>query len=220
MNNRRARTPLTLEAIVTGPSDFSRRAARLFPNDSERIREISKTYIALRYASEPAAIILDRFAKEVRAFAGHGVDARLFLDSVAPAFSHRKGQVRRIPNRTGSAYESDIGRWLPDKIFFRNWILCTFLLPIDVYDPPASAIVKQLDAVNSARERLRIVRVMTRFIDAPDVSDVSELFSASGNFLFERSVLGNIRFHAGDESIYVQHLRCKTVTCARLYGRD
>jgi transglutaminase-like putative cysteine protease len=55
-----------------GPSDFSRRAAELLPNESKRIRQISNTYIALRYAPEPAAISLDRFAKEVRAFAGHG----------------------------------------------------------------------------------------------------------------------------------------------------
>src|SRR6266487_455675 len=104
MNNRRARTPLTLEAIVTGSSDFSRRASRLFPNDSERIREISKTYIALRYASEPAAIILDRFAKEVRAFAGHGGDARLFLDSVAPAFPQRREHVRLLLNYSVSTF--------------------------------------------------------------------------------------------------------------------
>jgi protein-glutamine gamma-glutamyltransferase len=55
-----------------GPSDFSRRAAQLLPNESERIREISDAYIALRYAPEPPAISLDRFAKEVRSFAGHG----------------------------------------------------------------------------------------------------------------------------------------------------
>jgi protein-glutamine gamma-glutamyltransferase len=52
-----------------GPSDFSRRAALLLPDESERIRQISNTYIALRYAPEPAAIALDRFAKEVRTFA-------------------------------------------------------------------------------------------------------------------------------------------------------
>jgi protein-glutamine gamma-glutamyltransferase len=52
-----------------GPSDFSRRAALLLPDESERIRQISNTYIALRYAPEPAAIALNRFAKEVRAFA-------------------------------------------------------------------------------------------------------------------------------------------------------
>jgi transglutaminase-like putative cysteine protease len=55
-----------------GPSDFSRRAAQLLPDESERIRQISNAYIALRYAPEPAAITLDRFAKEVRAFASHG----------------------------------------------------------------------------------------------------------------------------------------------------
>jgi hypothetical protein len=55
-----------------GPSDFSRRAALLLPDESERIRQISNTYIALRYAPEPAAIVLDRFAQDVRAFAGHG----------------------------------------------------------------------------------------------------------------------------------------------------
>jgi transglutaminase-like putative cysteine protease len=52
-----------------GPSDFSHRAALLLPDESERIREISNTYIALRYAPEPAAVALDRFTKQVNAFA-------------------------------------------------------------------------------------------------------------------------------------------------------
>jgi protein-glutamine gamma-glutamyltransferase len=52
-----------------GPSDFSKRAEQLLPDESERIRQISNTYIALRYAAEPAGLVLDRFAKEVRAFA-------------------------------------------------------------------------------------------------------------------------------------------------------
>jgi transglutaminase-like putative cysteine protease len=51
-----------------GPSDFSMRAAQLLPHESERIRQISNTYISLRYAQEPDAIMLDRFAKEVSAF--------------------------------------------------------------------------------------------------------------------------------------------------------
>jgi transglutaminase-like putative cysteine protease len=54
-----------------GPSDFSRRAAQLLPGESERIRQISNTYIALRYSTESPAIILDRFAKEVNVFAAH-----------------------------------------------------------------------------------------------------------------------------------------------------
>ena len=52
-----------------GPSDFSSRAALVLPDESERIREISNTYIALRYAPEPAGVVLDRFVKEVLAFA-------------------------------------------------------------------------------------------------------------------------------------------------------
>jgi transglutaminase-like putative cysteine protease len=52
-----------------GPSDFSRRAAELLPNESERIRQISDTYIALRYTPESAGGVLDKFARDVRTFA-------------------------------------------------------------------------------------------------------------------------------------------------------
>ncbi len=51
-----------------GPSDFSKRAALSLPDESDRILEIFNTYIALRYAPEPAGMALDRFAREVRAF--------------------------------------------------------------------------------------------------------------------------------------------------------
>jgi len=51
-----------------GPSDFSKRAALSLPNESERILEIFNTYIALRYAPEPAGAALDAFARDVRAF--------------------------------------------------------------------------------------------------------------------------------------------------------
>ena len=54
-----------------GPSDFSRRAALLLPSESERIRRISDTYIALRYALEPDGAEVVTFAKEVRAFTAH-----------------------------------------------------------------------------------------------------------------------------------------------------
>jgi hypothetical protein len=54
-----------------GPSDFATRAAQSLPNESERVRQITETYIALRYAPGPAAMSLDRFAKEVAAFNAH-----------------------------------------------------------------------------------------------------------------------------------------------------
>ena len=53
-----------------GPADFSARAARLLPNDSERIQEIADTYIALRYSPDTAPEVLDRFTKEVNSFGG------------------------------------------------------------------------------------------------------------------------------------------------------
>jgi hypothetical protein len=51
-----------------GPVDFSNRAVRLLPNESNRIRQISSAYIALRYSAESAPSVLDQFAREVNAF--------------------------------------------------------------------------------------------------------------------------------------------------------
>src|ERR1700757_4950848 len=54
-----------------GPSDFAKRAAQSLPNASECVRQITETYITLRYAPGPAAISLDKFAKEISAFTAH-----------------------------------------------------------------------------------------------------------------------------------------------------
>ena len=56
-----------------GPRDFSDRAARLLPDDAERIRRVTNDYIALRYSFEKNAAnekarLLKKFANEVRAF--------------------------------------------------------------------------------------------------------------------------------------------------------
>lgn len=51
-----------------GPSDFAQRAAQSFPNASGCVRQITEAYIALRYAPGPAAISVDKFAREVNAF--------------------------------------------------------------------------------------------------------------------------------------------------------
>jgi transglutaminase-like putative cysteine protease len=55
--------------LCEGPLDFARRAGLSLPNESRRIRQIVNTYILLRYAPQPAPGMLDRFTKEVRAFA-------------------------------------------------------------------------------------------------------------------------------------------------------
>ena len=51
-----------------GPLDFARRAAQLLPNESNHIRQLTDTYIRLRYAPQPAPEMLTRFTKEVNAF--------------------------------------------------------------------------------------------------------------------------------------------------------
>ena len=54
-----------------GPSDFAKRAAKSLPNDAERVRQITGTYIALRYAPGSDVIGFREFAKEVNAFTAH-----------------------------------------------------------------------------------------------------------------------------------------------------
>ena len=54
-----------------GPSDFATRAAQSLPNESKDIRQVTETYIALRYAPGPAAVNLREFAKKVTAFSAN-----------------------------------------------------------------------------------------------------------------------------------------------------
>ena len=51
-----------------GPGDFARRAARLLPHRSDKIREISEIYVTLRYSASPERAMNDRFAQEVNSF--------------------------------------------------------------------------------------------------------------------------------------------------------
>jgi transglutaminase-like putative cysteine protease len=54
-----------------GPSDFAKRAAQSLPNESERVRQITGRYIALRYAPGSDVSSLHKFAREVNAFTAH-----------------------------------------------------------------------------------------------------------------------------------------------------
>ena len=51
-----------------GPENFARRAASVLPDESQRIREITDAYVALRYSAKPTASLLERLAAEVTAF--------------------------------------------------------------------------------------------------------------------------------------------------------
>src|SRR6188472_608389 len=99
-------------------------------------------------------------------------------------------------------------------------MLRALLLPIDRHDPPTTAVMEQLNAVDPANERFGIVRVVAGFVRAPDMCDVPELFGAPCNYLLVKPVLGKIRFHTRNEAIDVQYLRREIVIFAWLRGRD
>ena len=81
------------------------------------------------------------------------------------------------------------------------------MLPVDGHDPPATAVVEQLNAVDSAHERFGIVAFVARLVRAPNMRDVTELLGATRNFLFEESILFDIIADARDETVDVQYLR-------------
>jgi protein-glutamine gamma-glutamyltransferase len=54
-----------------GPVDFAKRATQSLPSASKYVRQITETYIALRYAPGPPVISVDKFAKEINAFTAH-----------------------------------------------------------------------------------------------------------------------------------------------------
>jgi hypothetical protein len=51
-----------------GPSAFANRAARLLPNESDRIHRISNAYVTIRYSAAATANTIQQFAKDVNAF--------------------------------------------------------------------------------------------------------------------------------------------------------
>jgi hypothetical protein len=51
-----------------GPADFARRAAQLIPDESDQIRQISRAYMAIRYAPPSHGRLIDEFARAVNAF--------------------------------------------------------------------------------------------------------------------------------------------------------
>jgi len=53
------------------------------------------------------------------------------------------------------------------------------VLPVDRQYPPAVSVVEKLNAIDPAHERLGIVRIVPRFIRAPDMRNLAELFDAA-----------------------------------------
>ncbi len=94
----------------------------------------------------------------------------------------------------------------------------TFVLPIDGHDPPATTVVEQLDAIDPPHERFGIIYVVARFVRAPDMGDMPELFGAPRNFALKESVLLQVIPDARDEAVDIQHVRRDLAAGARLAG--
>src|SRR5207245_38273 len=72
------------------------------------------------------------------------------------------------------------------QVLVRDRRLGRFALPVNRYDPPAFAVVEQLNAVDSAREWLARLLV-AGLVGAEHLGNVAVLFHTSGDFALEKS---------------------------------
>ena len=79
-----------------------------------------------------------------------------------------------------------------------------FLVPVNANDPPPLAIAKQLNAVYSAHERFWIIQIVPRFVGAPDVGHLFELFRYARDFLFIKPTFLKERLDSRDEPFDVE----------------
>ncbi len=59
------------------------------------------------------------------------------------------------------------------EVSVRQRVLFVFAFPEDGHHPPTLAVIHQLNAVDAALKRLRIVFIVTRFVGAEDVRDIT-----------------------------------------------
>src|SRR5207247_10280682 len=84
-----------------------------------------------------------------------------------------------------------------------------FVLPINAHNPPMTAVIEKLNAVDPAHERFGIVRVVAGFVRAPDIRDVPELLSTTCNFLLVKSLSRKKIFRARVVAFVFEDLRTK-----------
>ena len=85
----------------------------------------------------------------------------------------------------------------PLEIFPRNRVLGALVLPANRQYPPAFPVIEELKTVDAAHKRLWIVRIMARFVRAPNVSNPAKLFGSPSDLFFVKAFLQK-RFYAGD----------------------
>src|SRR5437867_1319379 len=79
----------------------------------------------------------------------------------------------------------------PGGKFLRERVVRAFLVPEDADDPPAFAIVGQLDAVNAAGEG-RFTGGVAGFVAAEDLGDVAKRLDAADDRALEKAMLCEI----------------------------
>ena len=73
------------------------------------------------------------------------------------------------------------------KIFLRDRVVCTLVLPVNGQDPPAFAVIKKLKTVDAAREGLS-VRSASGIVGAERVQHGSECFAGAMQLALEKAL--------------------------------
>jgi hypothetical protein len=84
---------------------------------------------------------------------------------------------------------------------FGERIIWALFVPEDADDPPALAVVEELKAVDSTRER-RFAGVVAGFVAAKDLGNVAKGFDAAVDGRFEKTVLEKVGAATGDVVIH------------------
>ena len=147
---------------------------------------------------------------QIRSHAGR--ETRYYFCHRGIRFGSSDQVLPRHPSATTGADGEEASALQPVstlKVLFRNRVLRSFVLPINRQDPPPAPVVEKLNAIDPAHEWLGIVRIVTRFVCAPNMRDLTELFDSPRDFLFVESSRPEISFHPGNVGIDIQNLRRK-----------
>src|SRR6266480_1453372 len=101
-------------------------------------------------------------------------------------------------------------------------MLRTFVLPVNRQNPPALPVVEELKAVNAAHERRGIIRIVTRFVRAPHLSNPAKLLNSARYLLFVKGSSLKKWLYARDVTFDIQYLRLKIdiVSSGNARGRN
>src|SRR5688572_10729140 len=79
------------------------------------------------------------------------------------------------------------------QVLRRDRVVRSLAIPVHRHDPPTLAVVQQLNAVDPARERLRVLGGTLRVVRAERVSHVAERVRLSADLALEEPVALEVR---------------------------